>query len=251
VSPLPLPDWFFDLFEGLPQQGPGDDPSTRRALEALPPLPSAPHILDVGCGPGRQSRVLARRTRGRVVAVDNHVPFLYELRQRAYRRRGAGRLRPLAADMARLPFPPRSFDLIWSEGSIYLMGLEQGLASWRPLLKARGCAAVSEVAWLVDDPPAECLSFWENEYPQMATIPENLRRARRAGFRVRDHFVLPPRSWWTGFYQPLEERVRVRRRRWRDKPDAQALLRAVQQEIDLLRDHPGVYGYVFLILRKN
>jgi hypothetical protein len=129
------------------------------------------------------------------------------------------------------------------------MGLEEGLRVWRPLLRRRGCAAVTDVCWLTDSRPSACVEFWQNEYPGLATIPENLRRAHDAGYRVVDHFILPPRTWWNGFYTPLEDRIKVRRKRWRHMPDAQALLRAVQQEIDLLREYPGVYGYVFFVLR--
>ena len=44
----------------LPQQGPGSDASTLRALRMLGELPDAPRVLDLGCGPGRQTLALAR-----------------------------------------------------------------------------------------------------------------------------------------------------------------------------------------------
>jgi SAM-dependent methyltransferase len=248
---LPLPDWFFDLFEGLPQQGPGDDASTRRALAAIGDLPPNPLILDVGSGPGRQTFALARRAGGTVIPVDTHVPFLHEMRQRAYRKHGARRIRRAAADMEQLPFRPGTFDLIWSEGAIYLMGFAAGLRTWRKLLKPRGYVAVTDVSWLVDDPPAPCREFWQTEYLSMGSIRRNLVRAAAQGYEIVDHFKLPPRSWWNDFYTPLEERIAERRQRWRDMPDALSLLRVVQEEIDLLRDYPDVYGYVFYILRKK
>ena len=52
---------FYDLYAWLPRAGPGDDESTERALGLCEDLPVAPHALDVGCGPGRQTLVLARR----------------------------------------------------------------------------------------------------------------------------------------------------------------------------------------------
>jgi SAM-dependent methyltransferase len=248
---LPLPDWFFDLFEGLPQQGPGDDDSTRRAVHALGKLPANPRILDIGSGPGRQTFALARTAGGRVIPLDNHAPFLHELRQRTFRKRGTHRIRPVVGDMERLPFAAETFDVIWSEGTIYLMGFAAGLRSWRPLLSSGGRMAVTDVCWLVDDPPPACSEFWQNEYPTMGSVKRNLVRAEAQGYEVLDHFRLPPRAWWHDFYTPLEERIARRRRRWRDMPDALALLRAVQQEIDLLREYPDAYGYVFFILRKT
>lgn len=67
---------FQALRHRLPQQGPGSDASTRKALALVPGLPAAPCILDLGCGPGRQSLVLAEQSGGQVTAVDLQSAFL-------------------------------------------------------------------------------------------------------------------------------------------------------------------------------
>lgn len=49
-----------DFFKGLDRQGPGGDPQTRMALElAGNLLPDKIDALDIGCGTGRQTAVLA------------------------------------------------------------------------------------------------------------------------------------------------------------------------------------------------
>ena len=71
MTPNPLlTNPFLTLFDGLTQQGPGSEASTKKALSLLPTLPPNPRILDVGCGPGRQTITLAKETGGKVVAVD-------------------------------------------------------------------------------------------------------------------------------------------------------------------------------------
>lgn len=52
----------------LPRLGPGDDESTRRALEMIPADIKRPdrHILDLGCGNGAQTLCLARLLAGRL-----------------------------------------------------------------------------------------------------------------------------------------------------------------------------------------
>jgi cyclopropane fatty-acyl-phospholipid synthase-like methyltransferase len=91
---------FFRLFEGLPRQGPGSDACTRAALRRLPELPAAPRVLDLGCGSGRSALVLADALRTKVIAVDNHQPFLEQLRASA-RARGLDELiEARCADMA-------------------------------------------------------------------------------------------------------------------------------------------------------
>jgi len=50
---------FFDVQRGLPRQGVGDSESTRKALALCSQLPDKPVVLDIGCGPGMQTIVLA------------------------------------------------------------------------------------------------------------------------------------------------------------------------------------------------
>ena len=68
------------------------------------------------------------------------------------------------------------------EGAVYLLGFEQGLRFWRPLLAPGGCLVVSECSWLCADPLAEATAFFPAGYPGMAGIAQNLERARAAGF---------------------------------------------------------------------
>ena len=50
---------FFALHRGLPREAPGSRESTARALALARPLPAAPRVLDIGCGPGMQTIDLA------------------------------------------------------------------------------------------------------------------------------------------------------------------------------------------------
>ena len=77
---------FFELFSGLPRQGPGTTASTRRALELVPDVGPRTRVLDIGCGTGAQTLVLAHSSPSHIVAIDNHPPFIDALNG------GAGRL---------------------------------------------------------------------------------------------------------------------------------------------------------------
>ena len=172
---------FWRLHEGLPQQGPGSDESTRRALALVPELPVAPKVLDLGCGPGRQTLVLARETGGHVTAVDQMPPFLAQLDERARAAQLSERIETVALSMADLPYADQSFDLLWSEGAIYNIGFGAGLRAWRRLLRP-GCAvAVSEVSWLTEAPPASIRRFWEAHYPGMQSHEQNASGVARWG----------------------------------------------------------------------
>jgi SAM-dependent methyltransferase len=237
----------FRLFETLSRQGPGSNACTREALQRLPALPTAPRVLDLGCGTGASTLVLAAALRTRVIAVDIHQPFLDQLRATAQARGLAPLIETRCADMRAPGAPPGSVDLLWSEGALYVLGFEQGLRLWRPLLAPGGCLVASECSWLCADPPAEAAAFFRSGYSGMAGIAENLERARAAGFDVIDHFTLPPAAWWDEFYTPLQERMAQL------APEADPALAAMidetRREIALYRLHSDSYGYVFYLLR--
>lgn len=78
-----------------------------------------------------QTLVLARETAGHVTAVDRHQPFLDELDRRTARNELTDRITTLNASMSALDFPDATFDLIWSEAAIYIMGFAEGLGAWK------------------------------------------------------------------------------------------------------------------------
>jgi len=240
-------DIFFELHQDLPREGPGDNPSTRKALALLANLPPQPLILDIGCGPGMQTVELARCTNGKIIAIDTHQPFLEKLKQRAQGEGVSDKITAINMSMFALDFEARSFDAIWSEGAIYIMGFEHGLRTCQPLLKPGGYVAVTEVSWLRPQPPSEVQTFWAAEYPSMRTVEENLEIVRAAGYREIGHFVLPSSAWWEGYYTPQETRIAMLRTKYRDDMEATQLLDVSQLEIDLYRKYSDWYGYVFYV----
>jgi SAM-dependent methyltransferase len=239
----------FRLFEGLPRQGPGSDACTREALRRLGALPAAPRVLDLGCGSGRSTLVLAQTLRTKVVAVDNHQPFLDQLQAAARQRNLSHLIETRCEGMATPGMPSGSVDLLWSEGAIYFLGFEHGLCLWRPLLAPGGCVAVSECSWLTGNPPAEAAAYFGAGYPGMAGIAENLERARAAGFEVVDHFTLPPAAWWDEYYAPLARRITELAPE--ADPELAEIISETRQEIELYRRHHDSYGYVFYLLRQS
>ena len=253
-----MPAEFYRLYEGLPRQGPGGDAHTLRALGVLGPLPPSPRVIDMGCGSGRQTLVLARALRTTILALDNHPPFLEDLNRRAADAALGGQIETLFADMGSLESPgtgrrderlrPGAFDLLWSEGAIYILGFENGLRAWRSLLAPGGQLAVSECSWLVTEPPGEVRSFWQAAYPTMGSIPENCETARKVGFEVLDAFPLPASAWWDEYYSPLLARVRELEPDARGNEVLAAAIAEVHQEVELFERYGATYGYVFYVL---
>jgi SAM-dependent methyltransferase len=242
---------FFELHRDLPREGPGDDASTARALALVAPyLPQLAEILDIGCGPGAQTMVLARETAATITAVDVHAPFLRELERRAAAAGVSDRIRTLQASMQALPIARSSFDAIWSEGAIWLIGFAAGLAAWRPLLRTRGVAVVSELTWLVAEPDARERAFWSRAYPAMQSDEANRAAIGAEGYDLLGTFTLPHESWFTEYLDPLERRAAAMAARHAGNAEAVAWLTAECEEVEIARRFRG-FGYVFYAMRAR
>jgi ubiquinone/menaquinone biosynthesis C-methylase UbiE len=244
-------DFFFEIHKDLPREGPGDNASTRKALEMMTSLPQQPEILDVGCGPGVQTLELAHVTGGRVTAVDTHQPFLDRLQAQVDAEAQADQIICMNMSMDDLDFPNRSFDAIWSEGAIYIMGFGKGLADWKRLLKPGGCIAVTEATWLKPDPPKEIADFWNGAYPAMTSVKENLKTIESLGYRLLGHFTLPESCWLEEYYAPMLERIAMLRLKYADDVEKQAMLDEELAEITLYRKYSDWYGYEFYIMQAE
>lgn len=242
---------FFEIHQGLLREGPGDFESTQKAYSLLTHLPEKPLILDLGCGPGMQTLDLVELSKGRVIAVDNHQPFLDDLYQKALQKGVADQIEIVNGDMSALAFEDNRFDVIWAEGSAYNIGFENALFSWKPLLKKQGYLAATEISWLAPNPPEEVQQFWDKDYPQMQDIEANRLMIQRAGYQEIGYFVLPESAWWEHYYTPIEQKLIPLSQKYQDDPEKLAVIELHQQEIDLYRQYSAYYGYVFYIMQVN
>lgn len=243
-------DAMLRVHRGLAQQAPGSDASTLRALEPLPKLGPASRVLDVGCGPGRQTLALARETGAHVIGVDVLPDFLQQLEEGAQEDGLSDRIEAQRKSMTDLDFDDGSFDVVWSEGAIYIMGFAAGLAAWRRLVKPEGHVVVSELSWLVDARPAEAEAFWSDAYPAMADVDTNCARAEEAGYDVLRHFALPDSDWWD-YYLPIEKRLPGLRDELAGDAEGLAVVDETAREIEQYRRFGGSYGYVFYVLQRG
>jgi len=245
-----------DVFDpSLPQLAPGDEKSTLRALQALygADLGSVGEdfqALDIGCGNGAQTLRLAAELGGRVTAVDNHQPYLDELERRAEAQGLENRIETRCADMSELDLGGKTFDLVWAEGSAYIMGIPEALRAWRSFLKRGGALGFTELTWLEDGAPDTCREFFATEYPRMTDEASLLTTIEECDYELVDRFTLPESSWWEAFYGPLAERLVGYELPGADD-EAQAIVDMIRNEIEVYRSFSRWYGYVFFVMRMR
>lgn len=242
-------DYFIELYGSLPRAGPGDNASTRRAFQMMEHLPPHPKILDIGCGPGMQTVELLKLSGGTVVALDLFPQMIARVQLAAESAGVADRLQTMQSDMHEMEFDPSSFDVIWSEGAIYFLGFEAGLARVKQFVKPGGYVAVTEAVWLASDPPPDVLELWK-EYPEIDAVDQKLRVIANLGYTDVSHFVLPASSWTDSYYDPLAKRVSECEEQWRGIPEAERVLAEARYELSIFHKYSRYYSYAFFVMRQ-
>ena len=202
---------------------------TRKAFHILPKL-DKPHILDVGCGSGIPTIELARLTNGQIVGVDINQTSLGELTRKIEKAGLSGRVKALKCSILDMDFPDESFDIIWAEGSIWVIGFERGLNEWRRFLKPNGFLVVHD---------------------EIGNIAEKLEQISSCDYDLLEYFTVSEDTWWTEYYAPLEKRINEIRAKHTGDPEGLVALDKEQREIDMFKKNPGQYSSVFFIMKKR
>ena len=240
------------LFENMPRQGPGSATCTKKMFTSVPALQKNPAILDIGCGSGMQTIDLARLSpEAYITVVDVHAPFLFDVRMRAVAAGILARINVVCATMDTLPFTSGSFDLLWAEGSIFIMGVERGITEWKKFMRPGGYLAFTEAVWFTDTPSADVKRFWQENYPDIKDVQSIRTIAEKAGYSWITSFPLPVSAWWDDYYTPLVARLPTLEEKYRTHPEAQAILAGLKREINIYREHSGEYGYQFILLKNG
>lgn len=237
---------FWKIHDGLPRQAPGSDATTKHLLR-LTGMEKG-KCLDIGCGQGRASLILAEAG-FEVVATDTHQPFLDQLDRKVKSKNLDSMIKTRNVSMSSLDFSDETFNLVWSEGSAYILGWGEALKSWKRLIAKDGLLVVTECCWLTDRVSAEPKQFWVEAYPSMLTVNGARQVAIDIGYTVVSSYILPANDWWYEYYDPLLERVRVLRP-GADRKMSTAL-DMTQHEIDIYERYSEEYGYVGFVLKRS
>ena len=241
-----------DLHKQGQRQGPGGDAETEQALNLAKIDRAAPlNVADIGCGTGASALLLARRLNAQITAVDFLQDFLDMLNVRAESAGVADRISTFPCSMDNLPFTNEALDVIWSEGAIYNIGFEKGVAEWRRFLKAGGLLVASEITWLTNSRPAELEKHWDSEYPEIDVASAKIRVLEKHGYSPIGYFVLPEHCWLDEYYRPMEARFEDFLNRNGNSEEAREIVAAEQKEIYLYETYKAHISYGVYVARKT
>jgi len=241
---------FFEVYESLPRQGPGNRDCVARALRLCKELPQTPVVLDLGCGVGGQTLQLAELTSGSIIAIDSHAPSIERLKVTLNKRGLSNRVQAQIGDMAHPDQLPQSFDLIWSEGALYNIGIANALRVCRGLLRPGGYLAFTDAVWRKENPPLEVKASFDLDYPTMGWSDDIIATIHDGKFDLIGHFTLPDEAWWSDFYTPMETRIAELRGRYDGDSEAIAILDQIAEEPKMHRHYSSYYSYEFFVARR-
>jgi len=201
---------------------------TRKAFRLLPEL-EKPRIIDIGCGSGVPTMELARLCNGEIIGIDINQDLLDSLCRKIEQKGLINRVKAIKCSLLDIKFPDNSFDIIWAEGSITTLGVEESLRGWNRLLKPKGFLVIHD----------EIKHFFEKR-DKVATC----------GYKLIEHFSLPEEAWWEEYYKPLEIRIKDLYKKYSNDPAALEVLNIHQTEVDLVKASPKSFQSVFCIMQK-
>lgn len=239
-----------EYFSNLERQGPGSKESTVKALNFIGNLKKSSKIMDIGCGTGGQTMVIAENTLARIIGVDLSPIFIDLFNRNAENNDVHDRVKGIVGSMDELRFKREEFDLIWSEGAISHIGFERGMKEWYKFLKPDGYIAVSEASWFTENRPVEIEKFWNDAYPEIDTISHKVEIMQKAGYIPVATFVLPERCWIDNFYVPQVSVQKNFLKKYTGNKTVEEFIANLRHEAELYYKYKKYYGYAFYIGKK-
>ena len=195
----------------------------------LPKL-DKPRILDIGCGSGVPTMELARLGQGEVIGIDIDQPALDKLTKKIREAGFSNRVQAVNCSILDMIFPDESFDIIWSEGSIFVIGFKRGIQEWKRFLKPNGFMVIHD---------------------EKGNVEEKLEQISRCGYKLLGHFILSEDTWWTEYFAPLEKLIAKSQTSYTDDPHTLEELNQAQRELEMFKHNPERNSSVCFVIQKN
>ena len=132
--------------------------------------------------------------------------------------------------MFSMDFPDESFDIIWAEGSIHIVGFKKGLNEWKRYLKPGGYMVVHD---------------------EQGNINEKLALISDCSYEIIGHFMLSQDTWRTEYFDPLEKLVNEFQLKLTGDHKAAEELQQAQDELKMFQQNKLRNSSVYFILKRQ
>jgi SAM-dependent methyltransferase len=243
-------DLLIETHEKLERQGPGSPEMTVKALSFIDNHDKFSRVVDLACGTGGQTMVLAQNITGNITGVDICPGFINIFNDNVKKLNLRERVTGIVGSMENLLFQKEEFDLIWSEGAIDSIGFEKGIKYWNSFLKKNGYIAVTCPSWFTDERPAEIEKFWVDAVHGLGEIGYNISIMQKAGYDFVAAFALPEKCWTDNYFIPREAAEKALLEKYPGNKTAEDYVENMKYEVELYSKYKQYYGYVFYIGKK-
>ncbi len=202
---------------------------TRKAYRLIPKIKN-PEILDVGCGTGVPTIELAKLSNGHVTGIDIDESLLEILRIKIKDLGLTNQVSVLNESIKTMSFQEESFDIIWSEGAVFVIGFEKSIYSWRKFLKPNGFLV------LHDDIKGKT---------------KKLGLIGKYGYKLAAEFDLSFEIWWNEYYSSLEKLIEKYKDKYPIDSELRSEIESDRNQVKMCKSTPEVVSSFYAILKKE
>ena len=189
------------------------------------PIIENPRILDIGCGTGVPTLMIAEKFNGKITAIDPDTNSIAFFREKITELNLADRITLSNCSLFDIKVKSNQYDLILAEGLLNVVGFQKGFSRLTKLLKRKGFIIIHDE--------------FHNQNDKIEFIKNN-------DYKILDSFVLDEQIWWNDYYKCLEKEISIN--------SNEALLKLFKtdlQEIKRFKKDPSQFMSVYYILEKN
>ena len=201
---------------------------TIKAYKTLPKIKN-PHILDVGCGSGIPTIEIAKLSKGHVTGIDIDENSLRILKRKIKDYGLKNQITVIRKSINNMDFQKESFDIIWSEGAVFVIGFENSIKNWRFYLKPKGFLVLHD---------------------EMRDKSKKLELIEKYGYKLIIQFDLSFETWWNEYFTPLEQLVKSYKKKYPNDSELNRELEKDQSEIDMCKSNPERASSFYVIIKK-
>jgi cyclopropane fatty-acyl-phospholipid synthase-like methyltransferase len=196
-----------------------------KAISIIPIIEN-PRILDVGCGSGVPTLMIAEKFNGKITAIDSDTKSMDILREKVKKLNLSNRVTLSNSSLFDNDNKVKNnqYDLIITEGLLNVVGFQKGFLRILKLLKRNGFIIIHDE--------------FRNQNKKIEFIENN-------NCKILDSFVLDEQIWWNDYFKCLEKEIFAN-----SNKEISKLFKSDLDEIESFKKDSSQYNSVYYVIEK-